>query len=115
MKSENKPSSIKALLTCSSNQLSSATLDKLRSSRTHALNRQRTYTSPVLSWIYAHTGLPVMHNLTRPLPLLISSIMLAALLLGGGSIIDQYVNEHEISEVDMAILTDEMPLHVYVD
>lgn len=115
MKSEIKPYLIKNLLNESSNRLSPATLDKLRSARTHALNHQRTRTSPVLSWVHAHTGLPAIHNLTRPLPLLISGIMLAALLFGGIAILDQLINEQEISEVDIAILTDEMPLHVYVD
>jgi hypothetical protein len=115
MNSENKTNKIKQLLDASTTELSPAVLESLRASRKLALDHQRTRRSPVLNWVYAHTGLPVANPATRPANMALASIFLVVLLLGGYSYIQNYLNERDITEVDIAILTDDLPLNVYVD
>lgn len=43
------------------------------------------------------------------------SLALLILLLFGGNLYWQRHNESDQSEIDIAILTDELPIHVYVD
>lgn len=115
MNSENKSHKIKYLLDASTTELNPAVVDSLRASRKLALDHQRTHRSPVLNWLYAHTGLPVANPATRPANRAFASVFLVILLLGGYAYIQNYLNEREITEVDIAILTDDLPLNVYVD
>jgi hypothetical protein len=39
----------------------------------------------------------------------------AACLISGATYWRNYTIEHEICDVDIAILTDDMPIHVYLD
>lgn len=115
MNSDIKPNKIKSLLDSAESRITPATLEKLRAARTQALNHQRTHTAPVLGWVYAHIGPASRYNLMRPLPMLFASALLAAFLISGATAYNNYIAEHDISEVDIAILTDDMPLHVFVD
>jgi CHASE3 domain sensor protein len=42
-------------------------------------------------------------------------LLFVAFLISGASFWQNYSTEHEISEVDIAILTDDLPIHIYVD
>ena len=117
MNSEISSNKIKQLLDSTTMEISPAALESLRASRTLALKRQRTLRSPVLNWVYAHTGgLPAFsHFVTRPVNMMIASAILLATLMVSYNYVQHYLNEDDITDVDLAILTDDMPLHVYVD
>ncbi len=115
MNSDKKIHLIKATLDFSTAQLSSETLDKLRHSRGNALAHQRIHrTAPVLSWIGYHSGSNERFHFSKP-AIWISSLLIAACLVSALSLCQNYAEEHEVSETDIAILTDDMPIHVYVD
>lgn len=115
MKPDINTQKLKELLNQSTVQLSSGTLDKLRTARTHALKHQRVHhTMPVLAWLGHHSGKYDSSYLNKPMNWVVA-LLFVACLITGASIWDNYTTEHEISEIDIAILTDDMPLHVYVD
>lgn len=114
MNFENKTNTIKRLLDSSTVQLPPHTLEKLRMARTHALNHQRTHTSPVLAWVYSHTGLTYSHQPSKSMNLVLG-VLLAACLFTGTYYWQSYTKEREINDLDIAILTDDLPIHVYVD
>lgn len=115
MNSDNRPIKIKALLDQSTADIHPTTLEKLIKARNKALSNQRTYTSPVLTWVHNHKGFANFTPLQRPVNQLFAGILLIACLIAGYTALDSYIDEHDISEVDFAILTDDMPVHVYVD
>jgi hypothetical protein len=115
MKSEIKTHSIKELLNASTMQVAPATLEKLRTARTRALERQRTrHSVPVLAWLGQHSGRNDSFHKSRSLNWGIA-LLFVAFLISGASFWQNYSTEHEISEVDIAILTDDLPIHIYVD
>ena len=114
MNSENKTNTVKALLDSSALQLTPVTLEKLRTARTRALSHQRTHTSPVLAWVHAHAGFGHSFHVSKSTSWAIAIIFIAC-LFSGASFWQNYVKEHDITEVDIAILIDDLPLHVYVD
>jgi hypothetical protein len=107
---------IRQLLNRSLGQIESPTLERLRDARTQALARYdaRHSTAPALAWAghsaHARHGANSHH---RPY-YWAAAILLAACLFSGASYW-RHASEHEISEVDVAILTDDLPIHVYVD
>jgi hypothetical protein len=115
MKNEIDTHKIKELLTISTTQLTHETLDKLRSARTHALNHQRVrHSVPVLAWLGHHGTHNNSFHFSKPLNWTIAAVFVAC-LISGASLWRQYSIEHEICDVDVAILTDDMPIHVYLD
>ena len=115
MNSDKKTHLIKATLDFSTAQLSSATLEKLRHARSSALNHQRIHhAAPVLSWIGYRSG-PNEHFHFSKSVTWISSLLIAAFLFSVLSLWQNSAAEHEITETDISILTDDMPIHVYVD
>lgn len=115
MKSNTKTQAIKELLDTSASQLTPATLEKLRIARSRAVDRQRTHgTVPVLSWLGHHGGRRDSFHLSRSLNWAVAALF-AACLITGVSIWQNDTTEHEINEVDIAILTGDLPIHVYVD
>jgi hypothetical protein len=106
---------IRELLNISSSQLSPQTLEKLRIARTHALEHQRvSHSLPVLAWLGHHGSQKDSFHFSKSVNWAVA-VIFAACLISGASYWHSYTTEHEISEIDMAILTDDMPLHVYVD
>lgn len=106
---------IKELLNMSTARINPATLEKLHMARTRALDHQQTSsTVPVLSWIGHHRSRHDSHHLSRPMTWAIAALF-AVCLASGAVYWNDYTTEHEISELDIAILTDDMPIHVYVD
>lgn len=115
MTSKQKQHSIKQTLDSSTTQLSPSTLEKLRMARSKALEHQRTSsTVPVFAWLGNHSDKNGNSNSSKSLQWAVAALFVA-FLFSGASYWEDYVNEDEISEVDVAILTDDMPLHVYLD
>jgi hypothetical protein len=115
MTSKLKTNLIKSTLDISTTQLTPATLEKLRISRAYALEHQRTSrTVPVLAWLNGNHTLHNSSHLHKTIHWAVAA-MFAAILISGASIWHDYTSEHEISEVDISILTDDLPLNVYLD
>lgn len=115
MKSDINTNLIKELLNSSTTQLAPATLEKLRSARTRAIERQRTQSSvPVLAWLGHHSGRHGSSNMSKPINWAVALLFLAC-LVSGASYWHNYTTEREITDVDIAILTDDLPIHVYLD
>lgn len=104
------PGKVAQLLTQSSRQLDDSTLSALADARRIALKRQRVL-SPVAAlstgrWTYnlvPHSGQQW----------LFTALLVAILMFSAGYW--QHAQEQLISELDVAILTDELPIEVFVD
>jgi hypothetical protein len=115
MKPELNTLKIKALLNESTMQIAPATLARLREARTIALDHQSVHsTLPVFSWIGHHDSGRESFHLSKVTGWAIA-VLFAAFLISGATYWQNYSVEHEICEADVAILTDELPLHIYVD
>lgn len=105
--------SIKQLLDHSAAHIDQHTAETLCDARARALENHRTQESaPVLAWLGQHglwSGNP--KYLQRAFALLF-----VACLIGSFAYL-QHINDHEHdpSEIDVAILTDELPLDAYVE
>ncbi len=102
------------LLNRSANQLDRGTLDKLQAARRAALQHQHTeQQAPVLAWLTEHG---VIHHGSTPYHRAYNFgviALLVAILFGGALYWQQTCNDH--SDVDLAILTDDLPVEMYVD
>lgn len=115
MKNDTNTNLIKELLNRSISQIAPATLEKLRKARSNALDHQRsTRTVPVLSWIGHHGVRHESFHMSKSMSWAVAALF-AACLFSGAVYWNNYTNEHEINELDIAILTGDLPLHVYVD
>lgn len=101
---------IARLLTQSSRQLDSGTLTALSKAREVALQRQ-TLRVPVFSLTtgrWAHFLLPLSAHQWMPAVLL-------AVMFAVGAGYWHHAQEQQIDELDVAILTDDLPIEVFVD
>lgn len=115
MKSDIDTNLIKELLNTSTTQLTPATLEKLRSARTRAVEHQRIrHSVPVLAWLGHHDGRHDSFHIAKPYNWIIAALFVAC-LISGASLWHSYTTEHEISEVDFAILTDDLPIHALLE
>jgi hypothetical protein len=116
MKIDMNTQSIKELLDTSTLQLAPATLEKLRSARTRALEHQRSHRSaPALAWLGHHGGQHHSFHMSKSMNWAVAALFVAC-LISGAAFWENYTTEHEICEVDIAILTEEdMPIHIYLD
>ena len=116
MKSDFNTQKIKELLNTATTQLSPEILDTLRMARTRALDRQRIRQPvPVLAWLGGnHSGQHESHHFSKPM-LWLMGVVLAASLISGILVYQNYLIEHEIIDVDIAILTGDMPINVFLD
>lgn len=106
---------IKELLDTSTSQLAPATLEKLRDARSLALEHQRTRRSaPVLAWLGHHGGRHDSFHMSKSMGWAIAALFVV-FLISGASYWRSYTTEHEICDVDISILTGDLPIHVYVD
>lgn len=104
------PKKIALLLTLSASQLDKHTLSALSSARENALKRQATR-APVYSHNTGHEmGSPASLNIQQWMP----AVLLLAALIAGISFL-HHIQEQQITELDVAILTDDMPIEVFVD
>lgn len=104
------PNKITQLLTQSTRQLNEATMSALADARREALKRKSAY-SPVFTLAtgrWTHSLIP--HSAHQWLA---AGLLAAALLVVAGYW--QHAREQQISELDVAILTDDLPIEVFVD
>lgn len=101
---------IARLLDSSLDRLSPAVLETLRSNRERALEHQRV--RPPISGFGALT---LRWPLASHHQHLLALIPLLLLLLVGTLTYWKQSRPHDVSHIDMAILTDEMPIEVFVD
>jgi hypothetical protein len=116
MKKDLNHHSIKQLLDLSTTRIKPSTLNKLQAARMRALEHQRIARSaPVLSWL-GHSGThgSGAHHWSRRLNWALV-VLFVACLFSGAAYWQSSIAEHDTSEEDIAILTDDLPLHVYVD
>ena len=115
MKNDINTKLIKELLNNSISQIAPDKLEKLRVARANALDHQRSSRRvPVLSWIGHHGGRHDSFHMSKSMTWAVAALFVAC-LLSGAAYWNNYTNEHEINELDIAILTGDLPLHVYVD
>ena len=115
MKKDINTQLVKELLDASTLQLTPLTLEKLRSSRSRALERQRTRSRvPVLAWLGHHGGQHDSLHISKSKSWAIAALFIAC-LISGATFWQNYTTEHEICDVDIAILTDDLPIHIYLD
>lgn len=98
------------LLDRSANRLDRPTLDGLEAARRHALRHQRTSMASRLSrdgLLHGHLQLS-----QRSLGWILAAVV-ATLLLANMTC--RYHTEHDRGDIDIAILTDELPIDMYVD
>ncbi len=110
--------SIKQLLNQSVAQLDDAAVENLRAARNRTLESHRALQqhTPILAWLNHHgvwLGSPTSNHKLRSWAF---ALVLAACLLSGTAYW-KHTNEHEHdhSEIDIAILTDDLPVDAYVD
>jgi len=107
--------SIKQLLNRSSTQLDQPTLARLQDARAQALARfDARSTAPAFAWAGALTRSGHTAGSHRKQYYWAAAVLLAAFLFSGASYL-QHLSDHDNSEEDIAILTDDLPLDVYVD
>jgi hypothetical protein len=116
MTNELDPGKIAQLLTQGTRQLDTVTLTALVNARQNALKRQ-SVRAPVftLTPVSAHTSAlwtdRLIPHSAQPW---IAAGLLVAVLIAGTSYW-QNVQEQQIDDTDVAILTDELPIEVFVD
>jgi hypothetical protein len=104
---------IRQLLDRSSSQIDQATLFRLHEVRSQALTRGTSHAQvPVLAWIDTHFRhfMPAKRHATVAW---IAVALLIAVLLGGIGFYWQSSDKN--AAVDIAILTDDLPINYYVD
>jgi hypothetical protein len=111
MNTQLDPTKIAQLLTQSTQQLDDTTVTALVKARRNALAMQ-----PSRAPAYAlSTGRWTDHLIPHTTMQWLATGLIAALLVIAGTNFVQHSEEQQISELDVAILTDEMPLDVFVD
>lgn len=105
------PKRVAELLTHSASQLDENTLTALKRARGIALERQVSNQPSMVS----NTGLGVHWPMSFSIrQWLMASLLVMAVLVGYTSYW-HHEQESEISQADVAILTDDMPLEVFID
>lgn len=103
---------IRHLLNRSANQLNRSTLNELQVARQHALQHQR---ASVSSWISRNGMLHgQLHLSQRALNWIIAAIV-TTLLAINLTYWDHTSSDRDHSDIDIAILTDDLPVDMYVD
>jgi hypothetical protein len=114
MKNKNMtPNSIKQLLNRSVSKIDRNTIESLRSSRNQALQRHRELQhAPVQAWL-THHGLWAggSHSHHKQIYWALIVIFAACLFTG----ITYIQHDHDRSDVDIELLTDDLPVDAYVD
>jgi hypothetical protein len=107
------PDSIKQLLNQSTARIDSRTSENLRSSRHLALERHRALQhAPVQAWL-THHGLWTGSSSSGHKHVYLALAVLFSLCLYSGITYIQHDRDH--SDIDIEILTDDVPVDAYVD
>lgn len=105
------PERIAQLLICAAQQLDDNTVAALRRARGIALERQ-SLSKPVF---VLSTGYGIRWLLPHSAHQWVATIILLAAMLFGGVSYWQHAHENALAHLDAAILTDDLPLEVFVD
>ena len=107
--------SIKKLLNQSAARISPATLDKLQTARLRALEHHHAHrTAPALAWLGHFGSRSDSPHMSKSFNWAVA-VLFVACLISGVAYWQNSIAEHDISDVDTAILTDDLPLHAYVE
>lgn len=110
MTTDMDPGKIARLLTLSTKQLDAGTLSALSSARQKALERQAECAPAFAFNAGGETHSPRQESIQH----WIFAGLLAAMLIAGTSFW-HHIQEHQTAELDVAILTDDLPIEVFVD
>lgn len=105
------PKKISMLLNQSTRELDEPTLSALQQARAKAMQRQAVAGQTLQLAGHRWTGLLIPHTLQQWLV----AAMLALVLAVGGNLWWQQHHHQQLIELDLEILTDELPLDVFVD
>ena len=101
---------IRQLLNSSLTRLEQPTLARLRHAREQAVARYYAHRpAPAFAWAGNWRAAGSHHKSHY----FAAAVLLVALLFSGAAYW-QHVTEHEVSDVDIAILTDDLPIEMYV-
>jgi len=115
MNQKSHPEQIKQLLNRSLAQLDQPTLARLRDARAQALARYDAHSAaPAFAWASLWTDHRHAADSHHKSHYLAAAVLLAALLFSSAAYW-HHTTDHDVSEVDIAILTDDLPIEVYVD
>lgn len=108
-----QPAQIKQLLNRSLAQLDQPTLTRLRHARTQALARyDARCTAPAFAWAgFGHHHASDSHHKSHRW----AAIVLLVALLFSCTAYWHHTTDHDLSDEDIAILTDDLPIEVFVD
>ena len=104
------PRKIAQLLTLSTRQLDESTVSALHNARQNALKRQ-SVRAPAFALVTSRGTHRLMPDSIQQW---VFAGVLIAMLIAGTSYWQQ-VQEQQISDIDVAILTDDLPIEVFVD
>ncbi|HUW25644.1 MAG TPA: DUF3619 family protein [Gallionella sp.] len=105
------PEAIAGLLSCAAEQLDDDTVATLRQARNFALKRQA---QPFLVLNTGHgIHLPVPHTPHQWIAVIAVTLLIA--MLAGSISYRHHAHEHEMSHLDIAILTDDLPMEIFID
>lgn len=105
------PEQVKQLLNRSLSRLDQPTLAKLRDARMQALAHYDVRSAaPVFAWTGNWHASRAHHK-----SYFWAAVVLLIALLFSVTAYWQQASDHDVSEVDIAILTDELPIEIYVD
>lgn len=115
MNQEFHPEQIKQQLNRSLAQLDQPTLARLRNARAQALARYDAHSAaPAFAWTSLWTDHPHSADSHRKSHYLAAAVLLAALLFSGAAYW-HHTGDYDVSDEDIAILTDDLPIEMYVD
>lgn len=105
---------IKQLLNTSLARLGQPALARLRDARAQALARHNAHrVVPSLSLVGSFTWLAAGTHYKSQL--LVATVLAIAILFSVVAYQQQQAAENDVAEVDISILTDDLPMHVYLD
>jgi Protein of unknown function (DUF3619) len=107
---KNTTTHIAQLLNRSAQQLDDDTLAALRAARHAALSKQRVSAAAAT----LSSGHQLHFHLSARAQKWIITVLVAATLISAWSVL-QHQHEQQINELDIAILSDEMPIEVFLD
>ncbi|MDE2117091.1 MAG: DUF3619 family protein [Betaproteobacteria bacterium] len=109
------PEQIKQLLNRSLAMLDQPTLTRLRNARTQSLARYDAHSAaPAFAWASLWAEHRHATDSHRKSHYLAAAVLLVALLFSGAAYW-HHTADRDVSDVDIAILTDELPIEMYVD
>lgn len=115
MNQEFHPEQIKPLLNRSLARIDQPTLARLREARTQALERfDAQSTAPAFAWAGSGTNHRHATHSQHKFHYWAAIVLLVAVMFSCTAYW-QHTTDHDVSDVDIAILTDELPIEVYVD